>query len=64
MKIKNFRKYLTKLKNPVNVADKAITILGIAFIFIGIYQIYSPAAWIVLGLIFAWPGLPNRKEGR
>lgn len=51
---------MPKIKNPIMFADKAITIVGIAFIFFGLYQIYPPVAWIVLGVIFAFPGIPRK----
>jgi hypothetical protein len=59
--LKRLKKYIVNAKNYINLADKMITILGIIFIFIGIYQIYSPAAWIVLGVILAFPGMPRKK---
>jgi hypothetical protein len=47
-------------KINLNLADKAVTIGGIICIFTGIYQIYSPAAWIALGIILAFPEI-HRK---
>lgn len=52
--------HFSKVKNPIDLLDKVITLIGIAFIIYGIKQIYSPAAWIVLGVILAWPGMPRR----
>jgi hypothetical protein len=56
-----------KLPRPANIIkwlDKLGTLLGIAFIFFGIFQIFQPAAWIVLGLILAFPGMPRKAVNK
>lgn len=52
---------LPKTQHIIMLIDKAVTILGIAFIFFGIYQIYPPAAWIVFGTILAFPDISGGK---
>ncbi len=52
---------LLKTQHIIMLIDKAVTILGIAFIFFGIYQIYPPAAWIVFGTILAFPDISGGK---
>jgi Na+-translocating ferredoxin:NAD+ oxidoreductase RnfE subunit len=55
-----------RIRNPgkiIGLLDILVTIAGIACIFAGIYQIYPPAAWIVLGLILALPRV-SRKEAK
>jgi hypothetical protein len=51
----------TNQLRPIEVLDKAVILIGIAMIGIGLYMIYPPVMFIVVGAIFALPGLP-RKE--
>lgn len=47
---------MKKFIDSIWFIDKIVTLTGIACIFSGIYQIYKPAAWIVLGIILSFPG--------
>lgn len=49
-----------RVKNLIEISDKIVTVVGITCIFYGIYCIYPPAAWIVLGVILAFPGIPRK----
>lgn len=60
-------KKIMKLLDLMWLIDILGTLIGIACIFAGVYQIYKPAAWIILGVILAWPGGVvigfNKKRG-
>jgi len=51
---------MIKIKNPIKVLDTIATITGIACIFYGIYQIYPPVSWVVLGIVLSFPGIPKK----
>ena len=44
----------------IELADKLVTILGILLIGYGLYQIYPPICFVVVGCILAFPGIPRK----
>jgi hypothetical protein len=51
---------LSYIKNTVNIFDFIGTIIGLILLAIGIYKIYPPAMYIVIGIILAFPRIPRR----
>lgn len=58
MKIRKFT--LPLIKNPISLFDTVGTIAGIVMIGIGLYKIYPPAMYIIIGIILAFPGFPRK----
>ncbi len=60
-----FKKLIKKVKTiiikyPVTVLDLTGIIAGIVLIAIGIYKIYPPAMFIIVGGILAFPGIKSK----
>lgn len=50
-----------KIIKLIEISDKITVLLGIAMIGIGLYMIYPPAMFIVVGAILSFPGMPRKK---
>jgi hypothetical protein len=50
----------SKIINSMTIIDTAVTIAGIILIGIGLYKIYPPAMYIIIGIILAFPGIPRK----
>jgi hypothetical protein len=50
-----------KIKNPISFFDNIGTVTGLILVAIGLYKIYPPVMYIVIGIILAFPGIKAVK---
>lgn len=55
------KKWLSNFhKNPIPILDLIGIISGIVLVAIGLYKIYPPAMYIIIGGILAFPGIKSK----
>lgn len=48
------------LRKIIPIADVIFTVVGIILIWMGLYMIYHPVSFIVLGIILAFPSIKGK----
>lgn len=59
MKLPKIR--MPSIRSSVALFDAAVVLIGIALIGKGLYMIYPPLMYIVIGTILAFPGWPKKE---
>jgi hypothetical protein len=52
---------MPSIENPIALFDAAVVLAGIVMIGKGLYMVYPPLMYIVIGIILAFPGWPKKE---